>query len=87
MSDASTSALNLASTQRALQEIQDLPVTLLKSAFDVLIPPHLAPTGLRRPSRKMPSASSMRCSRDFGTLRGSGALESPARTGNTEEFS
>ena len=43
--------------------------------------------GLRRPSCKMPSASSMRCSRDFDTLRGSGALESSMRTGNTKEFS
>ena len=38
MDDTSIPDPNLAKTQKALQEIRDLPAALLKIAFDLLIP-------------------------------------------------
>jgi hypothetical protein len=43
MDNASKPDKNLAKTQKALQEIRDLPATLLKTAFDLLIPTDRAP--------------------------------------------
>ena len=44
MDDVSTSNPDHAKTQVALQEIRDLPVALLKSAYDALIPADRAPS-------------------------------------------
>ena len=43
MDDASILDPNLAKTQKALQEIRNLPAALLKIAFDILIPTDRAP--------------------------------------------
>ena len=46
MDDASIPDPNLAKTQKALQEIWNLPPVLLKIAFDLLIPTdHALPVG------------------------------------------
>ena len=43
MDDASIPVPNLAEIQKALQEIRDLPATLVKITFDLLIPTDRAP--------------------------------------------
>ena len=48
MDDGSIPDPNLAKTQKALQEIRDLPAALLKITFDLVIPTDRAPPASNR---------------------------------------